>query len=61
MYSLFKLFWTYNLPRWSILFIDTFICAFALTIAFLLRFNFDAIPQADAKNLVIDYTVVLSR
>ncbi len=60
MYSLFKLFWTYNLPRWSILFIDTFICAFALTIAFLLRFNFDAIPQADAKNLVIDYTVVLS-
>ncbi len=60
MYRLFKLFWTYNLPRWSILFIDTFICAFALTIAFLLRFNFDSIPEADANNLPIDFTVVLA-
>ncbi len=60
MYRLFKLFWTYNLPRWSILFIDTIICAFALTLAFLLRFNFDAIPYADAKNLPYDFLVVLS-
>ncbi len=59
MYRLFKLFWTYNLPRWSILVIDTGICAFALTIAFLLRFNFDAIPIADAKNLPYDYAIVL--
>lgn len=59
MYRLFKLFWTYNLPRWSILFIDTIICAFALTLAFLLRFNFDAVPEADAKNLPYDFLVVL--
>lgn len=59
MYRLFKLFWTYNLPRWSILFIDTIICAFALTLAFLLRFNFDDIPVADAKNLPYDFLVVL--
>lgn len=59
MNKLFKLFWTYNLPRWSILFIDTFICAFALSIAFLLRFNFDSIPAADAKNLPIDFVFVL--
>ncbi|HOZ87168.1 MAG TPA: SDR family NAD(P)-dependent oxidoreductase, partial [Bacteroidia bacterium] len=60
MYRLFKLFWKYNLPRWSILFIDTFICAFALTIAFLLRFNFENIPAADKKNLPLDFLVVLS-
>jgi FlaA1/EpsC-like NDP-sugar epimerase len=60
MYRLFKLFWKYNLPRWSILFIDTFICAFALTIAFLLRFNFENIPTADKNNLPIDFLVVLS-
>ncbi|MBS1653012.1 MAG: polysaccharide biosynthesis protein [Bacteroidetes bacterium] len=59
MYRLFKLFWTYNLPRWSILFIDTLICVFALSIAFLLRFNFDAIPPADAANLPYDYIVVI--
>ncbi|MES2679892.1 MAG: nucleoside-diphosphate sugar epimerase/dehydratase [Bacteroidota bacterium] len=60
MYRLFKLFWKYNLPRWSILFIDTFICAFALTIAFLLRFNFENIPAADKKNMPLDFLVVLS-
>jgi len=60
MNRLFKLFWKYNLPRWSILFIDTFICAFALTIAFLLRFNFENIPPVDKKNLPADFLVVLS-
>lgn len=60
MYRLFKLFWKYNLPRWSILFIDTFICAFSLTIAFLLRFNFENIPAADKKNLPIDFIIVLA-
>lgn len=60
MYRLFKLFWTYNLPRWSILFIDTFICAFALTLSFLLRFNFENIPEADAANFLKDYLIVLS-
>jgi len=60
MYSLFKLFWKYNLPRWSILFIDTLICAFALTVAILLRFNFENIPAADKRNLPVDFMVVLS-
>ncbi len=60
MYQLFKLFWKYNLPRWSILFIDTTICAFALTVAFLLRFNFENIPVADKRNMPFDFLVVLS-
>ncbi len=60
MYRLFKLFWDYNLPRWSILFIDTFICAFALSLAFLLRFDFNSIPSADAENLPYDFIIVLT-
>ncbi len=60
MFNVFKLFWSYNLPRWSILVIDCIICAFSLTIAVFLRFNFDDIPEADKKNLPIDYAVVLS-
>lgn len=60
MFNVFKLFWSYNLPRWSILIIDTLICAFALTLAILLRFNYDEIPQADRDNLLIDYCVVLT-
>jgi FlaA1/EpsC-like NDP-sugar epimerase len=59
MYRIFKLFWQYNLPRWSILFIDTFICAFALSLAFVIRFDFSAIPENDAKNLPYDFVVVL--
>lgn len=60
MYGLFKLFWKYNLPRWSILFIDTFICAVALSFAFLIRFYFDSfMPAEDKKNLPYDFAVVL--
>lgn len=59
MYRLFKLFWDYNLPRWSILFIDVLICAFALTIAFAIKFDFTAIPETDAKNLPYDFLIVL--
>ena len=60
MYRLFKLFWDYNLPRWSILIIDTLICAFALTLAFVLRFDFNTIPATDARNLPYDFLIVLS-
>lgn len=60
MYGLFKLFWQYNLPRWSILIIDSLICAFALGLAFVLRFDFDSIPVNDARNLPYDFAVVLS-
>lgn len=59
MFNIFKLFWSYNLPRWSILIIDTIICAFSLTLAVLLRFNFDDIPPVDKSNLPLDYAVVL--
>lgn len=59
MYGLFKLFWQYNLPRWSILFIDTLICAFALSLAFVIRFDFATIPENDARNLPYDFIVVL--
>ncbi len=61
MYRLFKLFWQYNLPRWSILFIDTFVCAFALSLAFFIRFYFDSVMSAvDKKNLPYDFLIVLS-
>lgn len=59
MYRLLDFFWKNNLPRWSILIIDTVICAFALTLAFLLRFNFASIPDQDLKNMPIDYVMVL--
>lgn len=59
MYRLFKLFWQYNLPRWSILIIDLFISAFALTLAFLLRFDFSSIPDNDARNMPYNFAVVL--
>lgn len=59
MFNIFKWFWSYNLPRWSILLIDTVICAAALTLAVLLRFNFADIPEVDKKNLPLDYAVVL--
>ena len=61
MYRLFKLFWQYNLPRWSILFIDTFVCAFALSLAFFIRFYFDSVMSAiDKENLPYDFLIVLS-
>jgi len=59
MFNIFKLFWSYNLPRWSILIIDTIICAFSLTLAVLLRFNYNEIPPQDLKNLPADYLIVL--
>jgi FlaA1/EpsC-like NDP-sugar epimerase len=59
MQSLFSLFWKYNLPRWFILLLDVAICAFSLTLAFFLRFNFENIPDEDLKNLPYDYTILL--
>lgn len=61
MYKLFRLFWQYNLPRWSILIIDTLICAFALGTAFLIRFYFDSyMPPEDKRNLPYAFAIVLS-
>jgi FlaA1/EpsC-like NDP-sugar epimerase len=60
MHKILEYFWKYNLPRWSILVIDLLICAFSLTLAFFLRFNFKSIPPEDLKNLPYDYVLVLS-
>lgn len=60
MHKLLDYFWKYNLPRWSILVIDLCVCAFSLTLAFFLRFDFDNIPAADLKNLPFDYAIVIS-
>ncbi|MCF8424371.1 MAG: polysaccharide biosynthesis protein [Bacteroidia bacterium] len=60
MHKLLDYFWKYNLPRWSILIIDLFICAFSLTLAFFLRFNFKSIPQSELDNFPLIYSVLLS-
>jgi FlaA1/EpsC-like NDP-sugar epimerase len=60
MYRLFGLFWKYNVPRWSILVIDTLICAISLTLAFAIRFDFSSLPETDARNLPMDFFIVLS-
>ncbi|MBA3680523.1 MAG: polysaccharide biosynthesis protein [Bacteroidetes bacterium] len=55
------MFWQYNLPRWSILFIDTFVCALALSLAFFIRFYFDSVMSVEDKaNLPYDFLIVLS-
>lgn len=59
MYRLFNLFWQYNLPRWSILFIDLIICAGSLSLAFIIKFDFNTIPEADFRNLPYDFLIVL--
>lgn len=48
------------MPRWLILCIDVIVCAFSLTLAFFLRFNFASIPPHELKNFPIAYTLVLS-
>jgi len=59
MHKILEYFWKYNLPRWSILVIDLLICAFSLTLAFFLRFNFASIPEADLKNFPAGYLILL--
>ena len=59
MHKILEYFWKYNLPRWSILIIDLLICAFSLTLAFFLRFNFKSIPENELANFPLVYTVVL--
>lgn len=60
MHKLLEFFWKYNLPRWSILLIDIAICAFSLTLAFFLRFNFKSIPDNELANFPKAYAVVLA-
>jgi FlaA1/EpsC-like NDP-sugar epimerase len=60
MYSILKFFWSKNIPRWTILLIDLAICAFSLTLALFLRFNFADIPEPDRSNLPKMFALVLS-
>lgn len=59
MHKILEYFWKYNLPRWSILIIDLIVCAFSLTLAFFLRFNFKSIPPNELENFPIVYAIVL--
>ncbi len=60
MHKLLEYFWKYNLPRWTILFIDLFICVFSLTLAFFLRFNFKSIPPIELALFPLAYTAVIT-
>jgi FlaA1/EpsC-like NDP-sugar epimerase len=46
------------LPRWSILFIDVFLCFGSLALAYLLRFNF-AIPLSERETFIYVFPYVL--
>lgn len=59
MHKILEYFWKYNLPRWLILVLDLLVCAFSLTLAFFLRFNFASIPDADLKNFPAGYAILL--
>ena len=59
MHKLLVWFWKYNLPRWSILIIDLLICAFSLTLAFFLRFNFKSIPSQEMSLFPFAYGTLL--
>lgn len=60
MHKILEYFWKYNLPRWSILVIDLLICAFSLTLAFFLRFNFKSIPTQELSLMPIAYAIVIA-
>ena len=48
-----------NLPRWIILAIDLGICFFSLVLAYLLRFNFAAIPQTEVDTFIYVFPLVI--
>ncbi len=59
MLELLRLFWKYQIPRSVILMIDLIICSFSLLLAFLIRFDFENIPEADKHNMPLDFMIVL--
>jgi len=59
MFSLLNHYWKKEVPRFLILLTDLIICSFSLLLAFLIRFDFQQIPEADAKNIPLDFTVLL--
>ena len=46
-------------PRWVIFLIDLMICLFSLVLAYLLRFNFAAIPQVEINTFPIVFAFVI--
>ena len=60
MYRLLQFFWKKNIPRWTILLIDLLICAFSITLALFLRFNFAQIGEPEKSNLPKIFALVLA-
>lgn len=54
-------FFPHSTPRWMIFLMDLLICMFSLILAYLLRFNFAAIPQSELETftLVFPYVIVI--
>ena len=59
MYNYINWFWKHNTPRWIIYIMDLILVLGALALAFLIRFDFNNIPDQDLKNMPLDFTLVL--
>ena len=59
MYNYINWFWKHNTPRWIIYIMDLILVLGALALAFLIRFDFNNIPDQDFKNMPLDFTLVL--
>ncbi len=51
--------WKINLPRFIIVIFDLLLACVSLTIAVLLRFNFERIPEADKNNLQHNFLILI--
>jgi FlaA1/EpsC-like NDP-sugar epimerase len=49
-----------NTPRWIIFFIDLIVCFFSLCLAYLLRFNFAAIPASEVAAFALVFPYVMA-
>src|SRR5690349_10810139 len=54
-----KIFFSNKRPRWVIFLADVIICFFALILAYLLRFNFKAIPQVEVDTFPLVFSLVI--
>lgn len=57
--SFFRKIFEWNIPRFLIIVFDCILSVLSLGIAFLLRFNFESIPDADKKNLPYNVIIIL--
>ncbi len=51
--------WKINIPRYFVILFDLFLAIISLSIAILLRFNFENIPDADKKNLPYNILIII--